>query len=307
MTLAHTTRQNNLWSSKALSAAFFLCMLSSFLFTACGDDGTTENVTNITQMGVEVVASVEDLPKCEKDNQGEQALVKGESSVRVCVDGKWFVTKESTKDTVYVEDGDFSCTTKELKDKSGLKIVCNGDSIGVVLNGEKGADGTNGTNGDDGAGCAVVEQTDSTVVINCGGQTMTLNLGSAAALDSLEPDSERHAVSLDTLAGVSQKGPFLKGSTVYLYELSDGRTLKQTNGNFVSNITSDDGRFRFTTRNLMSQYALIVVDGKYRNEVTGDPTNTSIRLQAYTDVLNRKNANVNLRWKYSTHSISIQQ
>ena len=78
-------------------------------------------------MGVEVVASVEDLPKCEKDNQGEQALVKGESSVRVCVDGKWFVTKESTKDTVYVEDGDFSCTTKELKDKSGLKIVCNGD------------------------------------------------------------------------------------------------------------------------------------------------------------------------------------
>ena len=294
MTLAHTTRQNNLWSSKALSAAFFLCMLSSFLFTACGDDGTTENVTNITQMGVEVVASVEDLPKCEKDNQGEQALVKGESSVRVCVDGKWFVTKESTKDTVYVEDGDFSCTTKELKDKSGLKIVCNGDSIGVVLNGEKGADGTNGTNGDDGAGCAVVEQTDSTVVINCGGQTMTLNLGSAAALDSLEPDSERHAVSLDTLAGVSQKGPFLKGSTVYLYELSDGRTLKQTNGNFVSNITSDDGRFRFTTRNLMSQYALIVVDGKYRNEVTGDPTNTSIRLQAYTDVLNRKNANVNL-------------
>ena len=294
MTLANTTRQNNLWSCRSLSAAFCLCTLSTFLFTACGDDGTTENVTNITQMGVEVVASVEDLPKCEKDNQGEQALVKGESSVRVCVDGKWFVTKESTKDTVYVEDGDFSCTTKELKDKSGLKIVCNGDSIGVVLNGEKGADGTNGTNGDDGAGCAVVEQTDSTVVINCGGQKMTLNLGAATVLDSLGVDSEQIAISLDTLAGVSQKGPFLKGSTVYLYELSDGRTLKQTNGNFVSNITSDDGRFRFTTRDLMSQYALIMVDGKYRNEVTGKPTNTSIRLQAYTDVLSRKNANVNV-------------
>ena len=251
----------------------------TFFIAACGDD---EAVTNINQTGVDVVASLEELPKCQKDNEGYLVFVKGESSARICVDGKWFATKESVKDTVYMESGDFSCTTKELKDKSGIKIICNGDSIGVVLN------------GDDGASCAVTEQTDSTVSVKCGEQSMTLNLGSAAGHDSLELDSEKIAVSLDTLSGVSQKGPFLKGSTVYLYELSDGRTLKQTNGNFVSNITSDDGRFRFTTRNLMSQYALIVVDGKYRNEVTGEATNTAIRLQAYTDVLSRKKANVNL-------------
>ena len=151
MTLANTTRQNNLWSSKALSAAFFLCMLSSFLFTACGDEGTTENVTNITQMGVEIYSAEKDLPKCSENNAGEQAWIKGEPSVRICSDGEWFTLSSGE-----VTNGDFSCTTKELKDKSGLKIVCNGDSIGVVLNGEKGADGTNGTNGDDGAGCGAV-------------------------------------------------------------------------------------------------------------------------------------------------------
>ena len=106
--------------------------------------------------------------------------------------------------------------------------------------------------------------------------------------------SDEVAISLDTLSGYIQKGPFLKGSMVYLYELSDGHTLKQTNGNFMSVITGDDGRYRFSSRDLKSQYAMLVVEGKYRNEVTGEPTTTPIQLQAYTNMLMRKSANVNL-------------
>ncbi len=212
-------------------------------------------------------------------------------------------------DTVYLDNGNYSCTTKQLKDKSGLKIICNGDSIGVVLNGAAGKDGANGNDGkqgiqgekgDDGIGCTIAAQTDSLVTIMCGGKSMTLNLRAngvsfdTASVDTLELDSEKVAISLDSLAGYSQKGPFLKGSTVYLYELSDGRTLKQTNGNFTSEIKKDDGRYKFTSRNLVSQYALLVADGKYYNEVTGRPTNTAIKLQAYTNMLSRKSANVNL-------------
>ena len=283
--------------------------LVAILLSACGESTTTEKIVEVATGGTEIVSSVKDLPKCTKNNEGEQALVKGESSIRVCVDGKWFATKESAKDTVYVNDGDFSCTTKELKDKSGLKIICNGDSIGVVLNGAAGKDGANGNDGkqgiqgekgDDGIGCTIAAQTDSLVTIMCGGKSMTLNLRAngvsvdTASVDTLELDSEKVAISLDSLAGYSQKGPFLKGSTVYLYELSDGRTLKQTNGNFTSEIKNDDGRYKFTSRNLVSQYALLVADGKYRNEVTGRPTNTAIKLQAYTNMLSRKSANVNL-------------
>ena len=305
--------------SRAFLAALspVLSLSSLVLFSACGESTTTEKIVEVATGGTEIVSSVKDLPKCTKDNQGEQALVKGETSVRVCVDGKWFATVSKSEkdtvfvagDTVYLDNGNYSCTTKQLKDKSGLKIICNGDSIGVVLNGAAGKDGANGNDGkqgiqgekgDDGIGCTIAAQTDSLVTIMCGGKSMTLNLRAngvsvdTASVDTLELDSEKVAISLDSLAGYSQKGPFLKGSTVYLYELSDGRTLKQTNGNFTSEIKNDDGRYKFTSRNLVSQYALLVADGKYRNEVTGRPTNTAIKLQAYTNMLSRKSANVNL-------------
>ena len=283
-------------------------LLVAILLSACGEDSSTEKIVEVAAEHTAIVADVSELPKCNKDNEGGHAYVKGETSERICVDGKWFALKESEG----VSDFDFSCTTKELKDKSGLKIICNGDSIGVVLNGAKGDAGEQGIQGQagkqgekgdagetgkDGTGCSIAAQTDSTVTIKCGEKSLVLNMGGKGGfdiVDTLEIDSEKIAISLDTLSGFSQKGPFLKGSTVYLYELSDGRTLKQTNGNFTSEITSDDGRYSFQSRDLVSQYALIVVDGKYQNEVTGKPTTTNIKLQAYTNMLMRKSANVNL-------------
>ena len=285
----------------------------AFLLAACGEQGSTENITQINQMGMDVVASVDELPECTKENEGEMAFVRGETSARVCVDEKWFATKESISDTVvvskidtlFIEDGDFSCETKPLADSSGVKIICNGDSIGVVLNGKDGAqgepgaagkDGTgkDGSDGKDGAGCSL-SQSGTKITITCGDKSTTLDLNIAGNLaDTTVVDSEKVETPLDSLTGYSQKGPFLKGSTVYLYELSDGRTLKQTNGNFMSNIIRDDGRYKFTARNLVSQYALIVVDGHYRNEVTGENSKNAIKLKALTDVTARNSVNVNL-------------
>ena len=232
---------------------------------ACGD-----TVENINQTGMDVVASVDDLPQCNDKNEGDVAFVKDVGTTFICVDGDWVATNPEGSAA-----SDFSCKTVELKDKSGLKIVCNGDSIGVVLNGsdgkagKDGKDGEKGNDGEDGKD-AVLPQ------------------------DTLEADSERTAISLDSIVGLTQKGPFLKGSTVYLYELSDGRTLKQTNGNFTSNITTDNGRYKFSARDLVSQYAMVVVDGNYRNEVTGVPSNAPIRLKAITDMRKRSSVNVNL-------------
>ena len=271
-----------------------LALAGIALFVACGDD-----VTQINQNGLEVVESVGDLPKCTDNNEGEQAYVKGEPSPRICIDGEWFATKVG-------DASDFSCKMVELKDKSGSKVVCNGDSIGVVLNGsdgkagkdgkdgEDGEDGNDGNDGVNGSGCSMTDRTESTITVVCGDSTMVIELGAGASGDELEPDSERIVVSLDSLAGFSQKGPFLKGSKVFLYELSDGRTLKQTNGNFTSYITREDGRYKFSARDLASQYAMIEVEGNYRNEVTGKPSDAAIRLRALTDMRKRSNANVNL-------------
>ena len=260
---------------------------AALLLAACGDE-----VTQINQTGLEVYSAEKDLPKCSDKNEGEQAFVKGESFARVCDGEDWVALDGSSSD--------FACKTEELKDKSGLKIVCNGDSIGVVLNGSDGKDGKAGKDGSDGedgkagTGCSMTDRTDSTITVVCGDSTMVIELGVGASADTAEADSERVPISLDSIVGLTQKGPFLKGSTVYLYELSDGRTLKQTNGNFTSNISQENGRYKFLARDLVSQYAMIIVDGYYRNEVTGGPSNAPIRLKAITDMRKHSSVNVNI-------------
>ena len=269
-----------------MKARISLAFFSAVLLAACGD-----TVENVNQMGMDVVDSVADLPECTSKNEGEQAFVKGETSARICVDGEWYAT-------VSGGDSDFSCKTEELKDKSGLKIICNGDSIGVVLNGEKGEAGKQGEIGETGkdGGCTF-NKTETTLTIDCGNKAMKFTIaddGSLVGGEEVVLDSEMVAVSLDSLVGYTQKGPFIRGATVYLYELSDGRTLKQTSGNFTSNITRDDGYYKFSARDLVSQYAMVVAEGYYRNEVTGNPSDAQLRLKALTDMRKHSSVNVNL-------------
>ena len=304
--------------SVRLVSAFVAAL--AFGLIACGEE-TTENVTNINQMGLDVVASVKDLPECTSDNDGSMAFVKKENGTRVCVDGDWV----ASSDTVFVSSGEISCKTVELSDKSGLKIVCNGDSIGVVLNGEKGdkgdngapgangkdgapgakgdkgndgVNGTNGKDGHDGVGCSIGGQTDSLVTIVCGADTVTVNIGShsAESEECEEIEAEDCIAPSDevSLSGVSQKGPFISGTDVTAYELQNGRSLKQTGKTFGGKIENDDGLFNIKTVSLKSNYVYIVADGFYRNEVTGENSGTSIKLRAITNLRNRDMANINL-------------
>jgi uncharacterized protein (TIGR02145 family) len=253
----------------------------AYLLTAVPVMMALEACSNITedlsinQAGVEVVAFEDELPECTDENEDRQVLVLGESFARICVDGEWLAVED---------DGDFSCEMVELADKSGLKIVCNGDSIGVALNDVIGS------------GCTLAQYASSAVAVTCGDSTAVYKLGTdGPSADASVTDLDESEVSLDSLTGYSQKGPFLKGSRVFLYELDNGKTLKQTNGNFTSYITTDNGRYKFTSRNVRP-YAIIIVDGFYRNEVTGTASDQSIRLQALCDVRKHRSdgANVNI-------------
>ena len=62
-----------------------------------------------------------------------------------------------------------SCEVKSLKDESGYKVLCGGDSVGVLLNGKTGATGkqgiagatgAKGDTGKTGASCTVKQVTD---------------------------------------------------------------------------------------------------------------------------------------------------
>ena len=145
------------------------------MFTACGDD-TLDNISSRTQDGIQIVSEEGDLPDCKKDNDGELMFIRSEVSLRICSDKKW---RAVTQD----RDGkmNFTCSTKPLADSSGLKIICGGDSIGVVLNGINGTNGkngesvrgTNGKNGENGTSCTAVSLADSTgMKIICGQDSM---------------------------------------------------------------------------------------------------------------------------------------
>lgn len=108
-----------------------------------------------------------------------------------------------------------------------------------------------------------------------------------------EEDAGIIAIENKTVSGVSQKGPFVNGSSVTVYGL-DGETLAQTGNIYEGKIRSDMGDFSVKVVKLASQYALLKANGFYRNEVTGEKSNSQMTLYALTDLSDRDEVNVNL-------------
>ena len=106
-------------------------------------------------------------------------------------------------------------------------------------------------------------------------------------------DQEVVAISDKTVTGVSQKGPFVNGSSVTVQELN-GETLAQTGLGFEGKIKNDMGEFSVKVNKLESQYALLKANGFYRNEVTGEKSKSQVTLYALTDLSKRDEVNVNL-------------
>ena len=95
------------------------------------------------------------------------------------------------------------------------------------------------------------------------------------------------------VAGVTQKGPFVKGSAVTVQGI-DCKTLKFTDEKFEGVVKSDKGDFEVKDVNLSSTCAVFEVTGNYFNEVTGKKTKDKLTLHALTDLKDRKNVNINV-------------
>lgn len=211
---------------------------------ACGGDETTISAEQVVNTPLNVVADVSELPVCDKSTEGQMFFVTHESTIHVCAMDRW-MAKGSADNTP-----NLSCFVDSVKTAAGeYKVVCNGDSVGVVA-----------------------------------------SRSAAIAGD----DEEDHPVDMTMLKGYSQKGPFVRGSSVYLYELENSKTLKQSSGNFITKIISNKGDFQFTSRSLMSQYVLLQAVGYYYNEITAENTDAMLTLYAITDVSHRQSANINV-------------
>ena len=349
----------SLWSRKAIESKMIVTIASvAFLLSACGENTTTEKIVEVASSGVEVVTDVSLLPPCSATNEGELVWVKGETTPRMCSGGLWYAVAEGSVTA--------TCSTQPFPDGSGVKILCGGDSIGVVLNGAKGEPGEKGDKGDtgaqgvqgrqglqgvagkdgtdgkdgidgvngrdgadgrdgvdgingidgadgkdgidgvngrdgndgkDGAGCSMETIDELSVRVTCGTESTVLYVGElpdTTGQGEVVLDSEKIAISLDEVSGVTQKGPFLMGSKVLVREMEDGRTLTQTGNSFNGKILNDKGEFKINARMLVSQYVMLEATGYYRNEVTGENSNSELTLFAITDVNDRNIVNVNL-------------
>lgn len=126
-----------------------LILLPAALFLgACGDDVT--KVVSASRM--ESALREASLPECTSDLSGKILYVVESGAGYVCGNSGWIPLSASREK--------FSCDLEALEDSSGYKMICDGDSIGVVRNGANGANGALGGAGaaaENGDGCSIVE------------------------------------------------------------------------------------------------------------------------------------------------------
>ena len=267
-------KRNGKKFNKAIKLAVTIATLGMFI--ACGDDSSS-SAPEQTSESIEstdtdlVVKAFDDLPVCSNKREGSTAYVKDEKVAYVCEDGDWTPDPDENVNKKSSSSGKASSSSSKKTQSSSSNDKAKSSSSG------KASFSSN------------VSKTSSS----------SSDKETSSSSFKYEQDSSAYvqpkvvAVKNKSISGLSQKGPFVTGSTVKLYEL-DGKTFAQTGKSFSGKITSDDGKFSVSSVSLASQYALLEVTGYFRNEVTGEKSKGTITLNALTDLSDRKNVNVNL-------------
>lgn len=94
------------------------------------------------------------------------------------------------------------------------------------------------------------------------------------------------------VTGLVQKGPFINGTNIVLYELNS--SLVQTGSTFTSQIINNFGSFEINNLSLKSPYVLLVATGYYYDEMMGYNSPSPLTLQAYCDLSDVDNININI-------------
>jgi uncharacterized protein (TIGR02145 family) len=94
------------------------------------------------------------------------------------------------------------------------------------------------------------------------------------------------------LSGYVQKGPYINGTSILMYELD--ASLGQTGKNFSTQINDNKGSFEINNVTLSSQYVEFLADGYYFNEIVGNISTSQLSLYALSDITNLSTVNVNI-------------
>lgn len=95
-----------------------------------------------------------------------------------------------------------------------------------------------------------------------------------------------------SVKGFAQKGPFINGSAVTIYDLY--ADFSQSGKSFTTQIKDNNGSFELSRLSLSSNLVSMRADGFYFNEVLGKQSYSQITLFVLSDISEKNNININL-------------
>ena len=237
---------------------------AALFFAACNDETTTVSATS----DAEKVTAFKELDDCDSTIVGKLVYVKDSVKAFMCTDDGWAAMTgaadgkngkngKNGKDGKDGEDG-ASCTVKAIE--GGYKVLCDGDSVGVLLNGAKGDSGAQGESafalsgydgsleewlkslkGEDGESCKL-EQVSNGFNVTCPGSApVTISNGTNCDIESDVDglvtikcgtgDSAKTAILYKAVCGAipynPESGLFCSpGNQLYMTDSRDGHNYK---------------------------------------------------------------------------------
>ena len=119
---------------------------------------------------------------------------------------------------------------------------------------------------------------------------MEMEMEDPDEMDPNNPDNDTFDV--ESIQGLSQKGPYLIGSSITILELESD--LSPTGRSFTEDITNNLGSFEISNLSLASSFVELRASGFYFNEVSGENSEAQLNLSAIVDLTNQSSINVNL-------------
>jgi uncharacterized protein (TIGR02145 family) len=109
---------------------------------------------------------------------------------------------------------------------------------------------------------------------------------------SCKKGTNENIIKKEKLSGYVQKGPYINGTQIELYELNS--SLVQTGKTFSTQISNNTGSFDINQVALSSKYVEFSASGYYFNEVTGDISIAPLTLNALSDITDITSVNINI-------------
>lgn len=117
-------------------------------------------------------------------------------------------------------------------------------------------------------------------------------LGLVSCSDSKDELDEKFTQTSHIVCGKVEKGPLVRGSQVDMRTLD--KDLVPTGNSYTTTIENNTGDFNFGSLKVNSPYVKLTADGYFFNEVKGELSGSTIKLDAIVDLSDNSTVNVNV-------------